>query len=732
MNTEDALPTFFAEASELLREMEADLLACSAGTSSADDINRIFRSAHTLKGSAGLFGLDFIVEFVHEVEAILDRVRLGKAVLDSQLAGVLLECKDHIDGLLGCAMNGETGPDAHTLARGVRLLGALGAAPVPSNPDAPEPTHSAAAAATQQSDRPLNAAWHISLRFGPDVLVAGMDPLGFLRYLTTFGTLRGLVVIDDSPPDPADMDAQKCYLGFEFALMTGAAREKIEGAFEFVRDDSSLRLVPPGSAPNAYFETLQAAGLDDDRSADILQQCGTLTLEQIEAALRPPSNPADCAPAPAVASSSVQPTAASAVTAQPICARGESQTIRVDACKLDSLISRIGELITAAASAKLIARRAGNRDLEECVANVAGLVEEIREGSLQLRMVRIGATFNRFRRVVHDVSRELGKEIELQVSGEETELDKTVVEKLTDPLTHLVRNAIDHGIEPADVRLARGKPATGCIKLNAYHDSGTIVIEVSDDGGGLKRDRILEKARERGLIDAAYKPSDTEIFNLIFEPGFSTAETVTNLSGRGVGMDVVKRNIMALRGTVSIRSTQSLGTTITVRLPLTLAIINGFQVCVADSTFVLPLDSIEECVEYSSSDGHDYTSLRGEVLPFVRLHTLFGSCAPPARRQSIVVVRHAGKRAGIVVDALLGEFQTVIKPLGKVFAQVDCVSGSSILGTGEVALILDVPAIVERAIQRSHADHPAKLQVANLKSAVSSGRRGLSDKVAAA
>ena len=683
MNIDAALPTFFAEAAELLREMESDLLACTSAAPSPDDVNRIFRGAHTLKGSAGLFGFDPIVEFVHEVEAALDRVRLGKAVLDAPLAGVLLGCKDHIEALLTLAANDQAQPGPDLVAAGAKLLHALGCAP---RVTASAPEGAAA-----------NPVWHVSLRFSPDVLVAGMDPLGFLRYLNTFGSIRGMAVLEDNLPQATDLDPQKCYLGFEFAFETQAPREKIEGAFDFVRDDSTLRLVPPGSAPATYFETLRASGLADSRSAEILAQCGSLTASEIGLALEPATSVAAAA-------------AASKPATTPLSsANRDGQTIRVDSLKLDNLITRIGELITAAAGANLVARRSGNRDFEESMANVTNLVEDIREGSLQLRMVKIGGTFSRFRRVVHDVSRELGKEIELQISGEETELDKTVVERIADPLTHLVRNAIDHGIEAAEVRTARGKRPAGSIRLNAFHDSGTIVIEVSDDGGGLDRERILAKALERGLINAADKPSDTELFNLIFEPGFSTAATVTNLSGRGVGMDVVKRNIAALRGIVTVKSAAGAGTTVTVRLPLTLAIINGFQVGVGNSIFVMPLDAIDECVEFASSDGHDFTSLRGEVLPFIHLRTLFGSPTAPANRQSIVVVRHGGKRAGIVVDTLLGEFQTVIKPLAKMFTQVDCVSGSSILGTGEVALILDVPAVLERAMQRSRnaAQHRA-------------------------
>ena len=689
MNIDEALPTFFAESAELLREMETDLLACTAAAPGADDVNRIFRGAHTLKGSAGLFGFEYIVAFVHEVEACLDRVRLGKAVLDSELASVLLECNDHVEKLLALASKSNTPPDAALLANGNRLLMSLGAQPeaaeLKSMAAGARPAArvgSAASAASGASvgsaanagPAPTIGAWRVSLRFGPDVLVAGMDPLGFLRYLNTFGTIKDLNVIEEALPPVAEFDAQKCYLGFQFAFQTEASRERIEGAFEFVRDDCTLELTPP-AAPAAA-----PAGAADTPGA---------------AAISGAAETPDVAPIAAAARG--QPAAAAASNGN------TNQTIRIDSQKLDGLITRIGELITAVAGANLVARRSGHRDFEECMANVTSLVEDIREGSLQLRMVRIGGTFSRFKRVVHDLSRELGKEIELQISGEDTELDKTVVERIADPLTHLVRNAIDHGIEPADVRAARGKSAVGCIRLNAYHDSGTIVIEVSDDGGGLKRDRIFAKAIERGLIDAGTRPGDADLFNLIFEPGFSTAEAVTNLSGRGVGMDVVKRNITALRGVVNIRSAEGAGTTVTVRLPLTLAIINGFQVGVGSAIYVLPLDSIDECVEFSASAGHDFTSLRGEVLPFIHLRSLFTTESPPAKRQSIVVVRSGSRRAGIVVDTLLGEFQTVIKPLAKMFTRVDCVSGSSILGTGDVALILDVPAVLEQAIQRSQA-----------------------------
>ena len=376
-----------------------------------------------------------------------------------------------------------------------------------------------------------------------------------------------------------------------------------------------------------------------------------------------------------------------------------AQMVRVDAHKLDSLVTRIGELITVAARANLLARRSGGADLQDCTVTLAELVEQVRDSALQLRMVKIGATFNRFQRLVRDASQELGKEIHLVIHGEDTELDKTVVEQISDPLTHLVRNAMDHGIESAEARLAAGKPAAGTVTLSARHDSGSIVIDISDDGGGLKRDRILAKALERGLAEPGRSLSDREIFNFIFEPGFSTAAAITNLSGRGVGMDVVKRNITALRGSIQLDSKPGAGTSISVRLPLTLAIIQGFQIGIGRSTFVLPLDSIDECIEFTAPSRHDLTDLRGDPLPVIRLRDLLQVAGPASQKPSIVVVRHGDQRAGLVVDCLLGECQTVIKPLGSLFRRADFASGSSILGSGEVALILDVPALIRRAMR---------------------------------
>jgi two-component system chemotaxis sensor kinase CheA len=315
-------------------------------------------------------------------------------------------------------------------------------------------------------------------------------------------------------------------------------------------------------------------------------------------------------------------------------------------------------------------------------------------------MVQIGDTFTRFRRIVRDVSQEMGKSIDLEIHGGETELDKTIVEKLSDPLMHIVRNSIDHGIEPLEVRRARGKPDTGSLSLNAFHDSGSIVIEVNDDGGGLNKEKILKKAIERGLVREGAALSDSEITNLIFEPGFSTADAVTKLSGRGVGMDVVRRNIDELRGTIEVESYEEAGTTLRIRLPLTLAIIDGFRVGIGAASYVVPLDMVIECLDlgpFLESEENHLINLRGEVLPFLRLREVFRMQGEIPLRERVVVVQYGDTRAGLVVDRLMGEFQTVIKPLGNLFKHVRGVGGSTILGSGEVALILDIPQLIQLA-----------------------------------
>jgi two-component system chemotaxis sensor kinase CheA len=704
MNMDDALQTFFAECRELLEAMEAALLRVEEESDRSESVNAIFRAAHTIKGSAGLFGLDAIVAFTHVVESVLDRVRIGEVPITSNLVADFLAACDHIGLLVEGVAAGTSAPDALTVSNGDALVTRLGTymgAGAPANvPDLREQSVEPAAPPDSRDH------WHISLRFGRDVFRNGMDPLSFIRYLATLGSIVHVETILDALPEASAMDPESCYLGFEIGFVGQVDKQAVENVFEFVREDCAIRILPPGSLISDYTRLIQELPEEDSRLGEILVACGTLTRHELGDALRIQASETEADSATRsigqilVQGGSVQAAVVDAAVEKQREIKEkkgqEASYIRVDADKLDTFINLVGELVIAGASTGLLAHRAGLANLVESASTLSRLVDEVRDSALQLRMVPIGGTFNRFQRVVRDVSKELGKDIGLVIEGAETELDKTVVEKIADPLMHLVRNAMDHGIEPADVRASRGKPARGTLKLKAYHDSGSVVIEVGDDGGGLKRDRILAKATERGLVQPGQVLNDTEVFALIFEAGFSTAEKVTNLSGRGVGMDVVKRNIDALRGTVEIASEEGVGTTVSVRLPLTLAIIDGFLVGLEKSTFVVPLDMIEECVEFAAEPGREYTSLRGEVLPFVRLRNLFEIEGEPSGRQSIVVVRHAGKRTGLVVDALLGEFQTVIKPLGKVFSHIRCISGSTILGTGEVALILDVPALVRQ------------------------------------
>ena len=712
MNLDDALETFFLECKELLEDMETALLTVVQAEEKDELVNAIFRAAHTIKGSSGLFSLDHVVAFTHVVESVLDRVRAGKLEMAGPLVELLLACCDHIGALVEGVAEGETQGNPELLQQGEPLVLQLGAyleAPQENASQAfstlPTTVRLSDIDHTQRIDgNNVNADhWHISVRFGPEVLKNGMDPLSFIRYLGTMGNITGIVTMPDAIPTVEQMDPELCYLGFEIAFQSDAEKSDIERVFEFVRDDCRLLILPPNSLIAEYVSMLQQHQGEKFRLGDMLVKCGTLTVQELDTALNVQSDtPTKPIGTILVEQGSVQPeVVAAALTKQKQIREvgaAESRSIRVDADKLDQLINLVGELIIAGASVNMIAHRAKIIELEEATSKLSVLVEDVRDSALQLRMVKIGATFSRFQRVVHDVSRELGKDVTLLINGEDTELDKTVVEKIGDPLMHLVRNAMDHGIESADLRAARGKPAQGTLKLNAFHDSGSIVITVQDDGGGLKRDRILAKAIERGIVPAGHHMTDSEVYGLIFEPGFSTAEKVTNLSGRGVGMDVVKRNITALRGTVHLTSEGDVGTTVTVRLPLTLAIIDGFLVGVGKSVYVIPLDMIEECIAFSVESTHDFINLRGQVLPFIRLRQLFGIKGSATRSENIVVLNYAGQKAGLVVDTLMGEFQTVIKPLGHIFNQVTCISGSTILGSGDVALILDVPALVRQAI----------------------------------
>lgn len=737
LDLDQALGTFIAEARELLERMEISLLGCESGTADAETINDLFRSAHTIKGSSGLFGLDDIVSFTHVVETSLDRVRSGKQELTSDLVAVLLECNDHIARLVDAVASRDARRREEVSSTAPLLLGRLqalcgevsGTSAVTPVSDARTPPDSSPQSAAVD-------AWHISLRFDRDVLRKGLDPLGFIRYLKTFGEILGVQVLTDRMPTPDSVDPEACYLGFEIRFRSAADKTRIEAAFEFVREDCRLRILPPRSRIADYIALIQEQTGDDLRLGQLLVGCGTLTEQELTEALEAQKRGPSSSPKPLgevlVEQRLVQPPVVEAALARqaqqaqqagherpggpaqagcsaqsggsgqaapsgPPGERKASQdhSIRIDAGKLDRLIDIVGQLTLTGSSVDLLARRSRDGDLRDAGLRLGRLVEDVRASALQLRMVQIGATFSRFQRVVRDVSAELGKSISLKISGADTELDKTLVEHISDPLLHLVRNAIDHGIEPAEARAAKGKPAQGTLSLTAAQDAGSIVIEVSDDGAGIDRAKVLAKARQRGLVPEGETPPEDRILNLILEPGFSTADVVTNLSGRGVGLDVVKRNVEQLRGTLEIHSRPGAGTTFRIRLPLTLAIIDGFLLRVGGVSYVVPLELVEECIELGADHtGGDYLPLRGSALPLLPLYEAFEHRGKRARRRGVLVVRWGGRRAGLVVDELLGKMQTVIKPLSPLFTNLGGISGSTVLGDGTIALLLDVPGLI--------------------------------------
>ena len=713
---EEIYSVFAQEAREQLTAMEDGLLRMEQGDHDAETLNAIFRAAHTIKGAAGVVELHHIEKFTHVLENLLDKLRNDEVAVSGELITALLRGCDHIGNLLDRVDQGMMDADESQVQAGEATAEALRSFTRGNVAEAGMVMPEADLGTVERTggDTAISDCWHVSIRFGRDVMKNGMEPLAFLRYLLNLGEIVHLTTLCDAMPAAEQMDPECCYLGFEITLRSHASKDQIENVFAFCRDECDLHILPPHSKVSDFIELIERLPEETMRLGEILVKAGALTQAELEGGLRRQTAAAKIAVATEQATPTlgeilvgkkvVQPELVDAAASKQkqVAEKksAEARLIRVQADKLDQLIDLVGELVIAGASANLLAQKSGQGSLVEATSVLSRLVENIRDSALQLRMVQIGETFNRFNRVVRDVSRELGKDIDLVISGAETELDKSVVEKIGDPLMHLVRNAMDHGIEPASVREAAGKPVRGRVDLNAYHDSGSIVIEVVDDGGGLNADKIQAKAIEKGVIQPGQTLSEQEVINLIFEPGFSTADQVSNLSGRGVGMDVVRRNIQALRGQVEVKTELGTGSRFVIRLPLTLAIIDGFLTSVARAAYVIPLDSVVECLELRDDDtrGH-MLNLRGEVLPFIRLREFFDVEGDPPARENVVVIAAAGKKAGIVVDQLLGEFQTVIKPLGSLFKHLRGIGGSTILGSGEVALILDVQALTQLASQ---------------------------------
>ena len=704
---EQAMPAFISEAAEQIEAIETLLLELEEQPDNRELLDSLFRCAHTVKGSAGIFGLNRVVEFTHHVETLLDKMRDGDIALNPQISTLLLQCNDQIKFLVDTAADesADTPEQKDMRADLVVQLRALteGAAPVPAA--APVATAQALAGGATGSLQ----VWVISARFGLETFRNGMDPLSVARYLAGLGEVVSVRSGIDTVPALANLNPESCYLSFHMELRTQASREDIEGAFSFVLDDCQFDVVAPETADQKLARAIEEMP-ETPRLGDMLVSVGAVSQDKLDQVL---SNQQQTRGMPAVAKPKIgdllesQAGVAPEVVAAALGkqqkirdnAPSEERYIRVQADRLDAVINLLGELVIAGAGAMLLARETHHDSLIESNLQMNGLIEEIRNGTLGLRMVPVGETFSRFRRVVRDTASSLGKEVNFEIVGGDAELDKSMVEKIADPLMHLVRNSLDHGLETPQERLAAGKSRAGHLILSARHETGAILIRIDDDGRGINRERVLQRAWNRGLVEQGVVPSDDEINMLIFEPGFSTAEQVTNLSGRGVGMDVVRRNIEALRGSIRLNSHPGVGLQVDIRLPLTLAIIDGFLVGVGDSKFVLPLESVVEVIEAADQHvkvdavGRHVLELRGQILPVVRLRTLYSIESSMPDRVSVVVVNSPRGKFGIEVEVLLGQHQTVIKPLGRLFKSLRGISGSSILGSGEVALILDVASL---------------------------------------
>jgi len=650
------------EARELLLLMEQTLARIAAGNNAHGALNEIFRVVHTIKGSAELFAFDRLATFTHRLENALDQARKQQLVLTPSWQALLVDCGDYIADLVDAiaAHQEADEPDADKRKRLEDALSAVLAerSLAPRNGAKADAAHPLASAPLQQ--------WKIDLRFSHDLLRRGMDPAEFLRLLASFGKLREVRTHSSALPPAADLDPESCYLGFSLRLAANCEQEKIDEVFEFIREDSHIVVepLPAGDIPLAP-----------------------------DAPIRP-----------------AEPVAHRIETGTPPASAQAYVKVPVD--QLDVLVDLVGELVIAGASASQVAQQEKHPAFQEAVHAMEMLVGQLRNATLTLRMIPIDEVFQRFPRIVRGVARQLGKDVRLTMAGGDTELDKSMMEKLSEPLMHLVRNAIDHGLETPHDRRAAGKPPTGTLHLAAYHDAGSMVIEVSDDGRGLDYERIKSKAVERGLLAAGEALSEDDVRRLLFEPGFSTRDQATMLSGRGVGMDVVRQRLDSLRGETELISKANQGTTVRLRLPLTLAIIDGFLVMAGESPFVIPLDMMVECLDPRQHDIHDTAvDLRGEALPCLRLGDVFGLPPGKRRRESLVVVQYGRKqRAGLIVDRLMGELQTVIKPLGSLLDNIGGLSGSTLLGDGRVALILNIPQLIQRAIaahaaQADAADH---------------------------
>lgn len=694
-------------------------------------LDQTFRSAHSLKGAAAMVGLASIAEFTHGIEAILDQIRSGSMGVDAEIITCLLEARDHLAAMVEAeAAHSAIPPSSELVQRLASLLGggarpaakAMAPAPAPvaptppPKPRSPKPAAKAPGAAVATPTRrkrkrstpepaaePTPTRYQISLRPGPDVLKRGINLAGIFDELRELGETT-LVVDVDSVPPLDQIDPEQSYLVWTIDLATEAPPERIDEVFLFLAEDSEItigrlaadgRLIPLGQSQKVEPAAPPRAPRRASRSKITeVEPVGPMA----PAAVAPPvhaANGVNGAPARPPASVIPRPHA----------------RIRVDAGQLDELVGLAGELVVVTDNLMGLRELGGLDPWTHALEALERVGRQIRDTTLELRMVPVDELFSRFPRVVRDLSDRSGKEIDLRIIGQDTRLDRTIVERLGDPMVHLIRNAVDHALELPDERLAKGKPRAGRITLSAGHEGDRVAIRVEDDGRGLDREKIARKGIALGMVPSGTSPDDPRVVSLIFEPGFSTRDSVTDMSGRGVGLDVVRDAVRALRGAVSVESVPGKGTAFVFRLPLTLALIDGLLVETAGGKFVVPLAQVEECVSLAGvrsalAEGRPCVTVRGELVPMVSLRNLFRADGAAPARQELLLTRHAGQRVGVAVDRLLGRVQAVIQSLGEGLHGLGRFSGATILGDGTVSLILDLSAVVSESRFAESAPRP--------------------------
>lgn len=692
---------FLDEASELLENLEEQLLTLESNPTDMETIGAVFRAMHTIKGSSAMFGFNAVSEFTHEVESAMDQVRNGIVPVTNELIDLMLKARDHIRDMLdaGSDITQEINQTSQSLIQSFKEF-------VNKNGGAtPEDIINEAASApppesiNTQKNESAPSTYRIKFRPSKTVLQNGTRPELLVKELTELGTATVVAFYDGLPP-LSQIDSELCYFSWDIMLTTEKTENDINDVFIFLDSDSTINIEKVELNPDANYrigdilvdrnevsqKQIESVISEHKQLGQILVEKQMVSQQQIKSALAEQQHLKSL-------NDGGQPSSAATQT-----------SIRVSSEKLDTLVDLIGELVTFNARLEQVAIEKNIPILKNLSEQCGRLAVSLRDTSMEIRMLPIGTLFTRFRRTVRDLAEQLGKEIELVIEGAETELDKTVIEKLNDPLLHLIRNSVDHGIELPLERVAKGKNGRGTVTLSAKHQGGVVIITISDDGKGLDKKAIRIKGIEKGLINENDELTESEIFHLIFQPGFSTAKQVSNISGRGVGLDVVKKDVLSLGGSVSIESKPDQGTSFILKIPLTLAIIDGMLTQIGGTKYIIPLNSISECLFYAkpakktSDPMFPATEVHGKDIPCIDLRKFFKIPEPHNPKMEVVAINTQDGTIGIIVDKILGNHQTVIKPLGKLYQNCLGIGNATILGDGSVALILDVYKLADLVI----------------------------------